>query len=183
MSLMGSMNRTIPRLKLNRLLAWGLLAGIFLATSGCGPDIIKGRPPFVGISGMSLQDGALTTRYDISNQNGAEMTINRIVIEVSVNAAELTRYERASQLVVDANSTEEISTREVPAEFTTTLLRSLESGAIDSLSFDLAGRVQTVEDGELRFEQKGYLYRVPGRPGQFRSAVTQANELIRDDRI
>ena len=40
--------------------------------------------------------------------------------------------------------------------------------------------MHTLEDGNLRFEQEGYLYRVPGRPGQFRSAVTQAKGLVRD---
>jgi hypothetical protein len=43
--------------------------------------------------------------------------------------------------------------------------------------------VHTVEDGNLRFSQKGYLYPVPGRPGQFRSTVTQAQGLQRDDKF
>lgn len=168
-------------MRYSRLAFSGLLALVLLAATACGPKVIKGRPPFVSISGMTLFDGSLTTRYDLSNQNGAEMTIDRVRISVRVSTSELTRYESRDRLVIDANSTEEISHRERPPEFTETLLRSLETGEIDSLSFDLEGYVQTLEDGELRFEQKGYLYRVPGRPGQFRSAVTQANELIRED--
>ena len=183
MSLMGPLNQSTPLRRPPGLLYSCLLAGILLAVAACGPKVIEGRPPFVGISGMTLTDGALTTRYDISNQNGVEMTIERARITVNVSTSELTRYEGNSRLVIDANSTEEISTRETPSDFTETLLRSLENGELDSLSFDLEGRIQTLEDGELRIAQKGYLYRVPGRPGQFRSAVTQANELIRDDRL
>ena len=164
-----------------RFTALGILALVLLAATGCGPGVIKGRPPFVAISDMTLENGSLTTRYDLSNQNGAEMSIDRASITVRSNASTLTRYQSDDRIVIDANSTEEISTQELPAEFTRTLLQSLDSGELDSLSFELEGRVLTREDGELRFEQKGYLYRVPGRPGQFRSAVTQANELIRED--
>ena len=61
------------------------------------------------------------------------------------------------------------------------VLASLEGGEVNSIPFDLNGRVTTVEDGVLRFEYRGHLYPVPGRPGQFRSAVTQARELQRED--
>ena len=56
-------------------------------------------------------------------------------------------------------------------------LASLENREVKSLPFTLQGSVRTLEDGILRFEQKGHLYPVPGKPGFFRSAVTQAEQL------
>ena len=42
-------------------------------------------------------------------------------------------------------------------------------------------RARYAEDGYLAFAHKGHLYPVPGRPNQFRSAVTQAKGLTRDE--
>ena len=154
---------------------------IALLAAACGPKVIKGRPPFISISGMALNDDRLSAEFDITNQNGIPMTISMIDISVTVNDVALTRENRTFELLVGANSTEEIRVDELPDDFTRELLASLQEGEVKSLPFDLKGRVMTAEDGSLRFEQKGYLYPVPGRPGQFRSAVTQAKELRRTE--
>jgi hypothetical protein len=154
---------------------------IALFSVACGPKVIKGRPPFISISGMALAEGRLSADFDITNQNGIPMTISMIDITVTVNDVELTRENRPFELLVGANSTEEIRVDELPDDFTRELLVSLRDGEVKSLPFDLKGRVVTAEDGSLRFEQKGHLYPVPGKPGQFRSAVTQARELRRTE--
>jgi hypothetical protein len=156
---------------------------ITLFSAACGPQVIKGRPPFISISGMALAGEKLSAEFDITNQNGIPMTISMIDITVTVNDVELTRENRSFDLVVGANSTEEIQVDELPDDFTRDLLASLQEGELKSLPFDLNGRVMTAEDGSLRFEQKGHLYPVPGRPGQFRSAVTQAKELRRTEKF
>lgn len=164
-----------------RLALITLLTLTLAAAAGCGPQVIEGRPPFVGISGMSLEDGTLTTRFDIANQNGVAMNIDGMEINVNVRDTKLLRHTSADPLEVGANSTETVTASGKPEEFTLTLLTSLDSGQLDSLSISVSGRVHTAEDGYLRFEQSGYLYRVPGRPGQFRSAVTQSKGLVRED--
>lgn len=155
-----------------------LVAGLLQA---CGPQVLKGRPPFVRISSMALEDERLSAVFDISNQNGVPMTISRIQVTVRVNDVELAGDDREFRLAIDANSTEEVRVEELPDTFTRDLLASLEGGEVKSLPFDLEGSVLTAEDGVLDFEYRGHLYPVPGRPGQFRSAVTQANELQRKD--
>ena len=130
---------------------------------------------------MSLVDDRLSADFDISNRNGIPMTISSIDITVLVNDVELTRENRQFDLAISANSTEEVHVEELPDDFTRSLLDSLGSGELKSLPFDLNGRVDTVEDGVLPFEHKGHLYPVPGKPGHFRSAVTQASELRRED--
>ena len=157
------------------------LAVSMAVTTSCGPNIIKGRPPFISISSMSLIDERLSAEFDIRNQNGVPMTISMIDIAVTVNEVELTRENRAFDLQIGANSAEEVSVEELPDEFTRELLESLSNKEVKSLPFDLKGRVRTVEDGFLAFSHKGHLYPVPGKPGYFRSAVTRSEGLRREE--
>jgi len=149
----------------------------------CGSQLIKGRAPFVSISGMNMVDGTLSAVFDVRNQNGVPMTIDMIDITVTVNEVELTRQNSEFSLAIGANSAEEVSVEKLPDDFTRSLLASLDSGEVKSLPFKLKGRVHTTEDGYLAFDHKGYLYPVPGKPGYFRSAVTQAKGLKREDRF
>ena len=154
-----------------------------LVGAGCAPKLIKGRPPFVSISDMRLDGDTLQTEFDISNQNEVAMNIESLDIVVRINTTELARYTRAEALEITANGTEEVSVEDSPDDFTRNLLTSLDDGRLNSLSFDLNATVMTLEDGRLLSEHKGYLYPVPGRPGQYRAAVTQAKGLVRDDNL
>ncbi len=154
---------------------------VILSCSACGPQIIRGRPPFISISELSLEGERLSANFTISNHNGEPMDIDGIEIEVRVEEAELTRYNEDFKLKISANSTEVIEVEQLPDAFTRDLLISLESGNVASLPFRLEGRVHTVEDGFLQFRHKGHLYPVPGRPGQFRSATTQSSRIGQED--
>jgi LEA14-like dessication related protein len=161
---------------------------VFLALTAttmisCGPQIIKGRPPFISISSMSLIDDRLSADFDIRNQNGVPMTISMIDIIMTVNDVELTRENREFELLIGANSAEEVNVEELPDEFTRSLLESLGNKEVKSLPFDLEGRVRTAEDGYLSFSHKGHLYPVPGKPGFFRSTVTRSKGLSREDKF
>jgi len=170
---MSFMERLITRLLL--LLLVGACA------ISCSSQIIKGRPPFINISGMSLVEDRLSADFDIRNQNGVPMTIDMIDISVTVNDVELARDNRKFDLAIGANSAEEVHVEELPDEFTRSLLESLGSGEVKSLPFDLKGRVHTLEDGYLSFAHKGYLYPVPGKPGYFRSTARLAEGLRREE--
>jgi len=169
---------------LGRMAPFARLAVLLLAVAAgasCGQQKIEGRPPFIGIAGMSLDGRTLSADFRISNQNDVPMTITAIDITVRVDDAELVAEDRSLTLAIDANSAEELQVEELPEDFTLDLLASLQSGDVKSLPFALWGRVHTEESGYLRFEHKGHLYPVPGRPGAFRSAVTQAEDLRRED--
>lgn len=152
-------------------------------TVSCGPQVIKGRPPFVSISDMKMDGETLLTEFDISNQNGVTMTTESVEITVMVNTTELVRFSSSESIEIAANSTEEVNIEDTPGDFTRNLLTSLDDGRLKSLAFDLKATVVTVEDGRLLSEHTGYLYPVPGRPGSYRSAVTQAKGLVRDDQL
>lgn len=153
---------------------------ILVGAAACGHQVIKGRPPFVGIADMTLSGDELTTDFNVSNPNGVPMTIDTLDITVTVEGIELLRHDQPHDIEIGANGTEDVIVKTPAGQSVRTLLDSLEKGEIGSLPMDLSGRVHTAGDGYLSFEQTGYLYPVPGRPGRFRSAVTQASELKRE---
>ena len=155
-----------------------ILAALLLAA--CGPDVIRGRPPFVSLSDLVLTGDRLEAEFGISNQNGVPMTLRAADFAVTVRSAELVRFAKPLDLKIDANSTENVRVARDVDDFSRTLLVSLDRGELNSLPFDLRGSVETTDEGELEFEYTGYLYPVPGRPGRYRAAVTQAQELRRE---
>jgi hypothetical protein len=157
------------------------LALLLLLVAACGPGIIRGRPPFISIAGLTLDQTQLTTVFSVSNQNGEPMEINGIEIRVQLEDVVLTRYNDNFRLTIDANSTEDVTVENLPDEFSRRLLTSLEKGELISLPFDLEGRVNTVTDGYLKFRNQGHLYPVPGRPGQYRSATTHSSRIDGED--
>jgi LEA14-like dessication related protein len=167
----------LTKLKSRHLLA--LLLPIFLLAA-CGPQLIEGRPPFVSISSMALKSGQLSAEFDIRNENEVSMNLSAVEITVTVENSTLVTHRENLALEVGASSSERIHVDQMPEEFTRSLLESVQSGERKSLAFDVEGSVQTLEDGRLSFAHKGYLYPVPGRPGEFRAAVTQAEGLTRE---
>ena len=123
----------------------------------------------------------MTAVFTVSNQNGELMEINGVEIRVQLDNTELTRYNENYNLTIGANSTEDVTVEQLPDASTQKLLTALENGELISLPFDLEGRVNTVADGYLKFRNKGHLYPVPGRPGQFRSATTHSNRIDGED--
>jgi len=157
-----------------------LLLVTFFCTA-CAPNIIRGRPPFVSITSLSLEGDRLAMNFNVSNENGESMDIDGVEIDVRIEDAELTRYNEDFRLSIDANSSEQIKVEEFPDSFIQDLLASLEDGNVNSLPFRLEGNVHTEKDGLLRFRHKGHLYPVPGRPGHFRSASTQSSRIGQSD--
>ncbi len=150
---------------------------IILTCTACSPKIVRGLPPFISISELSLQGDRLSVNFNISNSNEEAMNIDSIQITVQVEEAELAHYNEDIRLMIGANSTEVIKVEQFPDSFVQDLLLSLKDGEVLSLPFQLEGRVHTEEDGFLRFKHKGHLYPVPGKPGQFRSATIQSERM------
>ena len=173
---MEMMNCAVPG-RIPELARLAALSLVIMGGVACGPRIIEDRPPFVGISGMVLSDDRLNIDFRIANQNELAMNVETIDITVTVDGMDLVHEDRAVQLSIDANSAEELRVEQRPGPDIRDLLASLETGEIMSLPFSLEGSVLTQESGRLRYEQKGHFYPVPGRPGAFRSAVTQAEDL------
>lgn len=162
-------------MELMKIRLYLLLSGLVLCTA-CGPHQVKGQPPFIGISSLSMQENSLAARLDVRNVNDVELDIDAIDITLRVRDVELTHYVSDFKLTIDPNTTEELSLKELPDINARQHLMDLESGDVSSLPFSLEGRVHTSRDGYLSFKNQGHLYPVPGRPGQFRSASSRSRE-------
>lgn len=162
-------------MELMKIRLFVLLSSLVLCTA-CGPHQVKGQPPFIGISSLSMQENSLSARLDVRNINDVQLDIDAIDIKFLVRDAELTHYVNNFRLTVDPNTTEEVSLEELPDIHARQQLMELENGDVSSLPFSLEGRVHTIRDGYLSFKNQGHLYPVPGRPGQFRSASSRSRE-------
>ena len=108
------------------------------------------------------------------------MTLQAVELEVSVDSGVLVSERRELALEIGASSSEELHVSTTLDTGMRNLLAALEGQSVNSVAFELKGSVRTLEDGALHFEQRGHLYPVPGKPGHFRSAVTQAEKLQRE---
>jgi hypothetical protein len=153
-----------------------LLLLLISLCAACGPHKVKGKAPVVSISSMTLQDGTLAASFNIRNINDVPLDIEQIQITIRVQEAELTRHVESMALSIDPNTTEEIAVNKLPDEFARDVLASLENHDVENLPFFLEGEMLTQQDGKVLFRYEGYLYPVPGRPGQYRSASSRTRE-------
>ena len=151
-----------------------ILVGLLCAS--CGPNQVKGEPPFVSICSLSLQSDKLLASIIVRNINDLVMDIDSADFTIRVRNTELLRHNGPIVLDIDPNATEEMLVEKAPGAFSRDLLDALAGGKEASLPFLLEGRVHTRTDGNLEFRHEGHLYTVPGRPGQFRSASSRTRE-------
>jgi hypothetical protein len=173
------MRAHIVKTRTFRLALSALILPMILATA-CGPERIEGRPPFVSIAYMALESDQLTADFDIRNENEVPMTVNAVEVSVTVENSKLVTHRGNPGLEIGASSSERVHVEHRPDDVTRTMLEELQSGKRKSLAFDVTGNVQSTQDGRLEFAHRGYLYPMPGRPGEFRAAVTQAEALTRE---
>lgn len=148
---------------------------LFLCAA-CGPHQVKSEPPFVSIAALAISGQVLSARFDIRNINDVAMSIDSIDLTIRSRETDLANVMQPLDLTIDPNTTEELAIDNLSGESAGPLLAELESGSVASLPFFLEGRVHTLEDGHLPFRHEGYLYPVPGKPGQFRSASSRSRE-------
>lgn len=163
-------------MELLKLRSLFLLSAFVFLGAGCASKLLKGEPPLVNIGGLALSGGSLEVRLSIQNINDVVMNIDAVELTVQSAGSDLARVSQNLVLAIDPNTTEEEPLQNVPAGAAGTLLAELQSGQRASVPFTLQGRVHTVADGYLNFEQEGHLYPVPGKPGQFRSASSRTRE-------
>ena len=146
----------------------GLLVIVTLSVTACGDHLIRGVSPVVRINELSHDGKNLTLQLSLRNRNGVEMEVQQLDFVLNVEDEKLFSYKGPAETKVAANGTETWKVELPESESTQAKLNSLESGEIKSLPYSFSGMVTSLEAGDLKFEHEGYLYPVPGRPGQFR---------------
>jgi hypothetical protein len=159
-----------------KLRLYTLMFVSLLLCVACASNKIKGNPPFVSIASITMTDQTLAASFDVRNINQVPMTIDAVEITIITRGSEFSGYSGAYQLSLDPNTTEAITLDKLPGDSARGQLAELQGGKIASLPFSLQGRVHTTEDGYLDFKHEGYLYTVPGKPGQFRSTTSRTRE-------
>ncbi len=162
----------------NRLVLTAL-AGIALALAACGGGLVRGQPPLVGISALQLGGGQIQSLVHLHNPNDIEMEVDRVEMSMTLGEADLGQRSNRPAIRIHPNGTEEIRFDFPADDLARRKLAQLESGERNSIPYTIDGRVFDSEGKAEKFSQRGYLYPVPGRPGQFRGAGPQ-RETPRD---
>ena len=122
----------------------------------------------VRMNELSHQDKNIKLKLSMRNLNGVELNIQSIDFSLMVDDNELFSYQGPADTNIVANGTETWSVEVEESQSSRELLNTLQNGDVKSLPYSLKGKINSVDDGSLRFEHKGHIYPLPGRPGHFR---------------
>jgi len=143
-----------------------LLVVVFI--TGCGAKIIRGESPMVRMSELSHKDQKIQVELNMRNVNGEELVIQQIDVNLTVRGDEIFSYRGPADTRIVANGIETWSVEVEESQTSLELLNSLQNGEVMSLPYSLNGEIQTLDEGDLRFEYEGHIYPLPGKPGYFR---------------
>ena len=152
---------------------WKIITGILvlfaaLALSACAKSGVRGQAPFVQINSLGLFEHTLTLDLGVRNVNSEPFSIEHIEFSIMVRDTGLAVYNAASNANLIANGSENLRFELAASPEGLALLTALQHGEIGSLEYELEGVFQLTENAKMKFRHTGHLFRVPGRPGQFR---------------
>jgi len=146
----------------------GLLIAVTLLLVACGDHLIRGVSPVVRINELSHDGKTVSLQLMLRNRNGVKMDVEHLNFSLTSDGEDLLVYNGPAVTNIAANGTENWSVDIDEPETTHKKLTSLENEEIKSLFYTFKGTITSTEAGDLDFDHEGYLYPVPGRPGQFR---------------
>lgn len=158
----------VNSLKHKKYPATALALMLALLCAACGAKLIRGESPMVRISELSHQDDIVSLQLSIRNINDEPLDIQEMEFTVSTEDQQLFAFSGPVTINIVANGTETWSVDLAETFVTREKLDALQNGEIKSLPYGLGGSIRTLDTGRLRFEHKGHLYTLPGRPGHFR---------------
>ena len=150
------------------LLVFLLQAVIGLSLLSCANPGVRGQPPFIQVNGLKVEGELITLDLGLRNVNTELLLIDRIEFSISLNEVSLAIYNAPSQANVIANGTENLSFELNPSTEGLALLNELQNDDRPNLEYLIEGVLTVTENGKMKIKRKGNIYRVPGRPDQFR---------------
>ena len=141
---------------------------LIIGLAACGASLVRGEAPFVDVASWRIDGNDLTIDLRVRNVNDVSMPVHSVRLDVRLDDAPLARTETAADRVVAANGFEIFTLNMTASPDGVTALMRLQEREIESLPYALEGSVVTDDDERLKFRRDGHVYRVPGRPGQFR---------------
>lgn len=152
-----------------------LILSICLMTTACSGGLIRGEPPMVGLATIKLEPRALNARVAIYNPNDVELPVESVEMAMTLGDTDLGTHMAQPDIIIHPNGTEEISFSFPEDETAGATLTELENKEINSAPYKITGRVIAADGDSEKFSQEGYLYPIPGRPGEFRGAGPQSD--------
>ena len=150
-----------------KLLLTGLAMAILLA--GCSSGQVRGEAPFAQVMNWSIEGQNLTASLRLRNVNDEPLAVNALALRVVLQEQEvLIDHRQAVDLDIPAGGFERVELQLDATPGGTALLQALEEKTLNSLPYRLDGNVESPDEGVLEFSREGFIYTVPGRPGQFR---------------
>lgn len=141
-----------------------------LLTAACGGGLVRGQPPLVDMSSLQAEPSEIRTRVDIYNPNGVDMVVKELEVSMILGETDLGSLRVEPGITIHPNGTEEIGFSFPSQDAAGQTLEALEGGEINSVPYTIEGQVFDSDGDSERFSQDGYLYPLPGRPGEFRGA-------------
>lgn len=147
-----------------------LIVSICILVVACGDGLVRGQPPLVDLSTLQSADSEIRTRVDIHNPNGVDMMVRDLEMSMTLGETNLGSHRIELGLTIHPNGTEEIGFTFPAADAAGQTLARLEEGDVNSVPYTIEGRVIDANGDSEQFSRDGYLYPLPGRPGEFRGA-------------
>ena len=141
---------------------------MMLCLASCGPRMVRGQSPFVQVTAWEIHGHRLSMELRIRNVNDEELRVINIEFDVRLQDTELAHYMQVVDTVISANGSETLALELDASQAGVDLLVALGEGRTDSLPYSFEGQLQASEKEFMKFERKGHIYTVPGRPGRFR---------------
>lgn len=155
---------------MERAVRCSLLALLVLGLCACGSSAIRisGEPPQWEIRTLTRDGQNLSVDFGLRNLNDQPLEMAHLELELRTDGERLVLINQTAGLVVPSRGRESLVVEETAALTGLDRLDRLASGDIRSLPWSLTGEIATAGGRDYRVRAEGYLYRVPGRPDQFR---------------
>jgi LEA14-like dessication related protein len=154
---------------LRRLRCLLILMCASFALSACSSGKVQGESPFVQVSSWSLNGKELTVELRLRNVNDEALSISAVSLQVTAeDNVPLLQTTQNLSVSIPAGGFETLRLRALGTEPGLALLESLAREERASLAYRFEGTIDSSGDGRLEFRHAGHIYRVPGRPGEFR---------------
>lgn len=158
-----------------------ILACSILALAACSGGMVRGQPPLVGISTLALSETEIGTHLAVYNPNDIDFDVEVVEMRMTLGQTDLGLHSAWPGVDIHPRGTEEIvfdfPVMESNTERVREALDALEQGSVDSVAYEVEGFIRNAQGDSERFSHNGYLYPVPGRPGQFRGAGAKRERL------
>lgn len=139
-----------------------------LSLSACASKGVRGLEPFLTMNNLVLDGSEVVLDLGVRNVNSVPINMAHIEFSFDLGETGLAVYNAASNAQVFANGTENLRFRMPATEAGRARLTALQEGELKNIQFRLEGQITDLEGLQLKILREGYLYPVPGRPGQFR---------------